>query len=342
MNTPGREWPAPRQLALPAVILAGIAALGLAIFFLHGGPAARVQPITVAVQPLEQNALLYVAEARQLFESHGLAVTIQEYDTGVATINALLEGKAEIAGLTEFPFLKPTLEKRPLRILAITDRFESAYLLVRRDRGIAAKPDLAGKKIGLIRGTILEFYLGRSLQLLGLDLRDVTILDTESTSRTTAAIVSGEIDAAVTYQPHVDEIQARLGSEVTTWPVQNDQLAYGILASDADWLDRNPETVESLLRALADAEAYLLAHPQEARIIVQNRLNLDSQYLAGTWPLHQFCLSLDLSLIMAMNDEARWMIENGLTTETAIPDLKGFVYLEGLEAVKPEAVDIVR
>jgi NitT/TauT family transport system substrate-binding protein len=301
-----------------------------------------LRPLTVAIPPLEQNALLYVAEARHLFEDNGLQVTFQDYDSSVATMDALLQGKANIAGLSEFPFIKPALQGEPVCIIAVTDHFENAYLLIRRDRGIAAWPDLAGKTIGVIRGTILEFYLGRFLQLNGLDLQDVAIVDTKNTARTTAAIVEGDVDAVVAFQPHVSDIQAQMSSGVTTWAVQNDQLVYGILVADDDWLGQNRDTVQRFLQSLAEAEEYLLTHPDEARAIVQEKLGLEGEYLAGTWSLHEFSLSLDVSLVIALNDEARWQIDNGLVAEAAMPNFTDYIYLEGLAAVKPEAVNISR
>jgi NitT/TauT family transport system substrate-binding protein len=43
-----------------------------------------------------------------------------------------------------------------------------------------------------------------------------------------------------------------------------------------------------------------------------------------------------------MEDEARWMIKNKLTTEKNIPDFLDYIYLDGMKAVKPEAVSIIR
>ncbi len=43
-----------------------------------------------------------------------------------------------------------------------------------------------------------------------------------------------------------------------------------------------------------------------------------------------------------MNDEARWMIDNTLTSEKTVPDFKEHVYIDGLKAVKPQAVTVSR
>ena len=39
-----------------------------------------------------------------------------------------------------------------------------------------------------------------------------------------------------------------------------------------------------------------------------------------------------------MEDEARWMIKNNLTTEKQVPDFMNYIYADGLKAIKPEAV----
>ena len=307
-----------------------------------GGTACQkeLQPLRIGVPPLEQNALLYVAESRGLFASNGLKVTISDYDTGAAAMNALLAGDVDVAETAEFPFVLQAFQQKPVRALAVNDRFENDYLMVRADRGIATSAGLKGKKIGLIRGTVLEFYLGRYLELNGLSLSDVTLVDTASTTQTTEALVKGEVDAAVAFQPYVANIQSTLGSGVLTWPVQNGQLVYGMLVSTAGWLNTNGNTVKQFLKALSDAETYLNSHPNEAREIVRQRLGFESSYLDSTWPKHQFDLSLNPSLLVAMNDEAHWVIQNGLTTATVAPDFHDYIYLDGLTSVKPGAVGI--
>jgi NitT/TauT family transport system substrate-binding protein len=87
---------------------------------------------------------------------------------------------------------------------------------------------------------------------------------------------------------------------------------------------------------------YIPLHPKEAKAIVKKRLKYDDAYVAAIWPQHEFSLSLDQSLILAMEDEARWMIKNNLTKEKQIPDFVNYIYTDGLKAIKPEAVRIIR
>jgi hypothetical protein len=63
--------------------------------------------------------------------------------------------------------------------------------------------------------------------------------------------------------------------------------------------------------------------------------------MARVWPDHQFSLSLDQSLVLAMEDEGRWMIDNNLTSEKKLPYFRDHMYTKGLLQVKPETVNIL-
>ena len=127
-----------------------------------------------------------------------------------------------------------------------------------------------------------------------------------------------------------------------TWSAHSGQSAYGTLVGKSDWITRHPELVKRLLNSLAQAESYIIRHPAEAKALTQKRLNYDDGYTASVWAEYQFSLSLDQSLITAMEDEARWMITNNLTTEKQVPDFLDYIYEDGLKAIKPEAVNIIR
>jgi hypothetical protein len=76
--------------------------------------------------------------------------------------------------------------------------------------------------------------------------------------------------------------------------------------------------------------------------IVAKTLNFSAEYLQTVWSDYQFSVSLDQSQLLAMEDEARWLINNNLTDATDLPNFLNFVYLDGLETVKPNSVNIIR
>jgi NitT/TauT family transport system substrate-binding protein len=175
-----------------------------------------------------------------------------------------------------------------------------------------------------------------------MNMRDITLVDVQSPEEWVNAVVNGDIDAIATAQPYAKTAKDRLGANAVIWSLQSNQPLQTQVIAANEWITKHPELVSRFLKSLALAEEYVIRNPAEAQAIVQKRLNLDAAYMETVWSQNQFSLSLDQSLITAMEDEARWMININLTTEKTIPDFLHYIYLDGLEAVKPQSVNIIR
>src|SRR5574340_691375 len=57
----------------------------------------KLDSVSVAYPKFESVALLWVASQQGFFEENGLNVTLHRYDTGVASLNAVLSNEADIA-----------------------------------------------------------------------------------------------------------------------------------------------------------------------------------------------------------------------------------------------------
>jgi ABC-type nitrate/sulfonate/bicarbonate transport system substrate-binding protein len=332
-----------RAVRGPAPIVAALAvALVLAAATSCSTPlqAPLAQAVTVASPALEQAALIYIAADQGFFAQQGLNVTVHDTDSGVAALDAVVKGEADIAEAVEYPVVRLALQGQPVVIIATNDQFENDYVVARPDRGIRTLADLKGKRVGLARGTIVEFYLARLLELLGIPMDAITIVDVKP-DHFVEVMARGEVDAVVAWQPYVAQIEKQVEDAVVL-PAQSSQAAFGVLASRRQWITDHPDTVERFLKALHQAEDYLIRYPGEGQAIVQRRLNYDPAYLAGVWPQHEPALSLDQPLIIAMKDEARWLMRNHMAVDDALPDLGAYIYTPALEAVKPGAVSLVR
>ncbi len=328
-------------VAVAIVIVLAVSLISGIFLYLNyqRGYTGETEAITMAVPPLEQNALLYVAANQGFFGSNGLTVSINNYGSGTIAINALLNGEANIAESAEYPFVNAVFENNSVSIIACNDQFQNDYLVALQSRGIENISDLQGKTIGVDLGTIAEFYLGRFLQLNGMSINDVNLVNIQP-AEYVSAIANGTVDALVGWQPYINQIQNQV-SGILTWQVQSGQEAFGILICNNGWLSQNAGTVQRFLKALNEAENYILNNPEHAKAIVQNQLNYTSSYLDSVWPLHNFALSLDQSLVTAMQEEAQWIISNQLTNQTQVPNFTNYIYTSVLEAVDPQSVTII-
>jgi len=303
--------------------------------------SGKTEALTIGSAPLESSALVYIAEDQKFFAENGLDVTIRGYDTGAAAFNGMLKQEVDISIPAEYPLVGAAFKGEKVR--AIASIAESQYFSVvgRKDRGVQTIADLKGKRIGVVQKTIAEFYLGRFLLLHGISPADVTMVNT-NLADSEVAIMGGGLDAIVIRPPQLSSVEQRLGPNGVSWPAQSSQALYAIMIGRTDWISAHPDVVKRLLKALSRAEKFAIERPGDAQAIVQKRLSLDDTHMATVWSQNQFSLQLDQSLILAMEDEARWMIANGLTHEIHVPNYTDYICEDALKTVKPEAVKIIR
>jgi len=333
-----------KRVALVSAVLVLIVAIVFSSFYLNSHSCAgKIESISVAYSPFESVALFWIAEDQQFFKGNGLNVTSHRYDTGADALNGVLNGEANIAvGTNEFPLVVRALNQERISTIGSISQSEFIYLVGRADRGIANVSDLKGKRIGTTFGTIAHFYLGRFLNLNGINIQDVTLVDLRTPIEWVDAVVNGSIDAVATAQPYANFAKDGLGINAVIWSLQSNQPLYTQAISTDEWIAEHPELCSRFLRSLFQAEEFTINHPAEAKSIVKEQMNFSDVYLETVWSQNQFSLSLDQSLILAMEVEARWLISNGLTSQAAVPDFLNYIYLDGLTSVKPESVNVIR
>jgi NitT/TauT family transport system substrate-binding protein len=326
-------------------IIAALIIVSGAVFVLWLRPpkgySGKVESITIGRPVSDSGALIFAADEQRLFAGNGIKVTQRDYDTGLAAINSLLNNEIDLSGSGEFPLVVKALENARIGIIGCYARSFNTYLVARVDKGIRNEADLRGKRVGLPRRTIPEFYLGRFLDLHGMSIGKVNLTDL-TPKQTVGAIADGTVDAVVVWEPYVSQVKERLTNRIVSWPVHSGQAQYSILVGRSDWIRENLKLVKRFLKSLMQAEEYVVRHPNEAKAILKKRYQHDDAYIARVWPEYQFSLFLDQALILALEDEARWMIKNNLTKEKTVPNFLDYIYEDGLKAVKPEAVNVIR
>jgi NitT/TauT family transport system substrate-binding protein len=299
------------------------------------------ESINIGTSPFEVSGLIFIAQDQGFFANNGLNATIKMYDAGIIAMDALYAGDLDVATAAELVFVRNVLNDKKIHGIASIGKSDFHYIIARKDKGIFNISDLKGKKIGVARGTSADFYLGRFLELHGIKLQDVTIVNLKPADMV-APLINGEVDAVSTWDPYAYPVENRLGVNATVWADQSGQLMYWMAICRDDLITNRPELIDRFLQALNQAEDFAVNHPDEARKIVQKRLGSDDAYMERIWSDTQLMLSLDQSLIIAMDDETRWLIKNNLTDKKEVPVFLDYIYRDGLNAVQPEAVNIIR
>jgi NitT/TauT family transport system substrate-binding protein len=332
------------SIMIITVVLAFSIALG-SFFYLNSQkhPTGELESIDVAYSSFESVALFWIAREQGFFSQNGLNVTAIRYDTGAGALNGMINDEADIAlGTNEFPLTIKALENEKIRTVASISESEFIYVVGRRDRGIEEVSDLKGKVVGTTFGTIAQFYLGRFLSLNGVNVQDITLLDLRTPEEWVNAVVDGDVDAVSTAQPYADRAEEGLGANAVVWSAQSHRPLFTQVISTDNWIANSPKLVEKFLKSLLQAEEYASSDPNSAKAIVKMEMNVTVEYMTTVWAQNRFRLSLDQAQVVAMEDEARWLISENLTSATAVPDFLEYIYFEGLESVKPESLNIIR
>ena len=136
--------------------------------------AATLQKITVAYTYQPQSTLAHVAVAKGYFAEEGLEVQPLMHTFGKASLQSLLDHKADFAAVAETPFMFNVLKGEKIYLIAnIEASGKNNAIVARKDAGILTPGDLKGKRIGFTPGTTSDFFLDSMLTVIGLTRQSI-------------------------------------------------------------------------------------------------------------------------------------------------------------------------
>lgn len=286
--------------------------------------------------------LLYIADVEGFFEDEGLAMQFEHHTSGKAALNSVLEGKADLGISAETPIVQSVLNGEEFYLFArVFTADNTEALLARKDHGISKPQDLKGKKIGVTLGTSGEFSMDQLLLVNNIGRDEIQAINTKPEDML-SLITSGKVDAGLTWQPHLNEIQKKLGANALT--ICGGELVYTFkfnAVAKKDFVHKNPGIIEKTLRALVKAEDFAKKNPQATNEIIANTLHLDESSLKEYLDVNTLEITLNQPIILALEQQTKWVIKKNLTDATEVPNYLDYIYMDALEKVKPEAATII-
>ncbi len=300
-----------------------------------------LEKVTVNIDYSGFNALLWIARDRGFDRDQGLQLHLETYQTGQEALAHLSPDGLCLACCTEFVLVRQILGGAAgLDCLGVVSSGDNNEVIARRDRGISRPEDLRGKTIGVPQSTSAEFSLARFLTLHYIGPGDVTVVDINPRDLA-EALASGKVDAVQIWEPIVYDVLAKNQGNTVSWPAQGGQDLYWLLVGRDDTIRKNPAAVAKLLRALLQAADFVRQHPLEAQAVMARWLKVPMERVqSGKFP-KRYEVFLDQGLLLAMEDEARWLIDNHRVPATRLPDFLDYFYPAPLAGVAPQAVRLV-
>lgn len=329
----------PARLCAVLALLALLAVPGCAP--VDPEPPADTLPVTLGVSRESLSALAYIARDHGLFEANGLDVEFIEYPSSQIAHESLVAGEVDAALCADTPIVIGALEGHPVKIIATASTDANDIKIVARsDAGIETPRDLAGKRVGTQKGTAAHFFLHSFLIKTGISDDEVDVRF-DSFAALTEALIAGDLDAVSVRQPFIGQLHDALGERYVLF---EEHGLYGktmnLCVAHDDQLD--PEVKERLVRSFIAAEQQAIsvdidqtnAEVASALRIAPSEL-CDCMFVEGAVGLRQ-------SLILTLEDQARWVRDSGLVEMPVEFDSLDMLDPGPLDAVESDRVTILR
>ncbi|MGQ9683366.1 MAG: ABC transporter substrate-binding protein [Anaerolineae bacterium] len=247
-------------------------ALALVLALLPGcaRPATR---LTIGVRNANDHVPFFLADDLGYYQSAELQAEVRVFPSNTELVEAARRGEVQLGAVPAPSAVAAIAHGAPLVIVAMTGRGSDA-LLVRADSGITDLAGLRGRRVGTIRGSILDLLLRQSLQAAGMDAdRDLQIEYFSQLGDMLTALRSGQIDAASHTEPFLTQAEQEGWGRILfyythDWP---DHPCCVVFAR-RDMVERQPDLVERVLRVHAQAVDLAAADPLAAARAIAKRM----------------------------------------------------------------------
>lgn len=249
-------------------------------------PAAVEDDVTLRILYSEwpPDMMAYLAQEKGFFADNGVNVELVWVDGFEEAVAARENGETDIWNYTLLDFITEYAEglETEGQIILIEDFSAGADAVVTLPgKGIDRVQDLEGKKVGLEKGTIGEFFLNILLERVDLTLDDLETVDM-GFDEIPAALQEGRIDAGVTYEPAISQVLSE-GGEVLVDSEKERNVIVDVYVAKADHILEHPEAYQRVVAALLEAGEYFNKYPEEAAEIIKDPLGMSTEEVAETF-----------------------------------------------------------
>lgn len=264
-----------------------IAPSAIALWLLIAGPAhgqAGLEKMRVGYSAQAGAfAPIWITKEAGLFKRNGLDVELIFIPGGPAAAAAMVAGELQVAAMAGPALVTSRLAGSDLFMIAgIVNTFAFQFMTVKE---ITAPAQLKGKRIGVNRyGAAPDVAARYALKHMGIDPREVVILQLGEQSTRLAAMKSGRLDAAILLPP-ITTIALKEGMNVLLdmSDLKAEFQITGLAASRKFLTERRPSAMR-FMRAFVEGIHYYKTHKKESmKIIAQYMRTRDMEAVGATY-----------------------------------------------------------
>ena len=306
--------------------------------------AGRVQAagLTIGVSTTPLSTPFYVADKQGFFVQEGLEVVLQDCIGGKACMEQMLAGQTQLATASDLPVMFNSFKHNDFSVItSFSASSRDIKLVAMKSSHVRSVKDLRGKRIALTRGAAAEYFIDLIALTYGIDPKSLTIVDTPA-DRMEQAAKEHKADVFAGFEPGSFKLMRALKDKAVALDVPTIYtLTFNLTCLKSTAKDRKNDLVK-LLRALDRAVRFIQENPGNAQSILMDRFRVDPSFISLNWQDYRFGLSLNQSLLVTLESEARWAIREKIARDGIMPNFLEAIDPEALLKVKPSAVTLVK
>jgi ABC-type nitrate/sulfonate/bicarbonate transport system substrate-binding protein len=219
-------------------------------------------------------APIWITKEAGLFRKQGLDVNLIFIPGGPTAAAAMLAGEVQAVAMAGPAIITSNLAGADLVMIAgIVNTFAFQIITV---KGITSPAQLKGKRIGVNRyGAAPDIAARYSLRHLGIDPKDVTILQMGEQSTRLAAMKAGQLDAAVVLPPITTMAQKEGMSVILDMSDLGAEYQITGLASSQSFVTQKRPSALRLMRAFVEGIHFYKTRKKESMDIIARYMRIN-------------------------------------------------------------------
>lgn len=248
----------------------GVMCLALLLIACEQAPAPEIKtPVRIGTNVWPGYEPLYLA--RQLDNWSSEQLRLVEYPSASEVLRAFRNRSIEAASLTLDEVMLLKAKGVPLSVVLVHDVSDGGDVILAKPE-IDSMQMLKGKRIGVEAGALGAMVVTRALEVNGLSLRDVAIVNRDVNMHE-GAFKRSEVDAVVTFEPVRTRLMKLGAKEVFTSKEIPGEIVDVLVVHD-EVLKKRPEDVRLVIKSWFTALQHMQVDMQDAASRMARRLNI--------------------------------------------------------------------
>lgn len=277
-----------------------------------------------------------------IFEKYGLNVEMTEYGRGINTIDAVVNGTADIGNMADYAAVNRLGNTLHDTNLIIFSEQRGGGV---QTGGLYVAPEYADNLQALdgstgfisILGTISDYQTSVVIQYLGLDESKQNIIAADS-QQTSLALAQNNEASAIYTDGTAGAYFEKYGWKLAIPSEELGIQTYAYFLTTEEYNRENKETLAQFLLALQETYDYIMANLDETAAFLEARIGVKAEDFVNTWSSSVSRLGFTEEGAVHLQTLEEWAYQHGSFTEDY--DVRQFINVEAAKLAFPERVTL--